>query len=139
MIFTPFFGTTLRNLRFHINKINALPIRNRQNRLFIAGKCGTWAKGVGKVIDALRHLERKGEAVRKFERQSDAPRIQAHLNGTGWSTSTSLAFVNVCPVYESVHFPRITLQPSLDSVTCPVDISASSSPRVSMQSPSTSD
>ena len=32
------------NPRFHIKKINALPTPNRQNRLFIAGKCGTWAK-----------------------------------------------------------------------------------------------
>ena len=42
MIFSTFYGTILRNLRFHINKINALPIRNRQNCLFMAGKCGTW-------------------------------------------------------------------------------------------------
>ena len=44
MVYTIFYGTTLRNLRFHINKINALLIRSRQNCLFIAGKCGTWVR-----------------------------------------------------------------------------------------------
>ena len=32
----------IENPGFHINKINVLPTPNRQNRLFIAGKCGTW-------------------------------------------------------------------------------------------------
>ena len=34
----------IENPGFHINKINVLPTPNRQNRLFIAGKCGTWVK-----------------------------------------------------------------------------------------------
>ena len=34
----------IENPGFHINKINVLPTPNRQNRLFIAGKCGTWGK-----------------------------------------------------------------------------------------------
>ena len=40
--FWPFLWHYTENPGFHINKINVLPTPNRQNRLFIAGKCGTW-------------------------------------------------------------------------------------------------
>ena len=41
-----FFWDYIENPGFHINKINILPTPNRQNRLFIAGKCGTWVNGI---------------------------------------------------------------------------------------------
>ena len=84
MVFTIFYGTTLRNLRFHINKINALPIRNRQNCLFLAGKCGTWVKKSDAVIVAVKQANNgrstpcgvsgaKGRNRGEFGRLKDAP------------------------------------------------------------------
>ena len=44
IVFSPFLWDYIGNPGFRINKINILPTTNRQNRLFIAGKCGTWAR-----------------------------------------------------------------------------------------------
>ena len=46
----------IENPEFHINKINILPTPNRQNRLFLSGKCGTLVMSI--VSDLSQYLGR---------------------------------------------------------------------------------
>ena len=85
------------NLGFHINKINVLPTQNRQNRLFIAGKCGTWDEraGVANVFMLFVPLEGKRHvSVRKRRTAKDYAEVVRELVDVHFPLAEKIILVN---------------------------------------------